>query len=63
MPNLFDKFTDKRGLFIFNGESSADFDLVVSEVPTFEKAGRKSSAFDIPGEMVLFCTNRTHGTT
>ena len=49
MPNLFDKFTDKRGLFIFNGESSADFDLVVSEVPTFEKAGRKSSAFDIPG--------------
>lgn len=49
MPKLFDNYTDKRGTFIFNGESSADFGIVISEAPTFEKAGRKSTAFDLPG--------------
>ena len=49
MPNLFNKNTNKQGFFIFNSESTADFGLVISEAPTFEKAGRKSSTFDIPG--------------
>lgn len=49
MPNLFNKTTDKRGTFLFCGESSADFGIVVSEAPKFEKAGRKSSSFNIPG--------------
>lgn len=49
MPNLYDKTTDKRGAFIFNGENSADFGIVVAEAPKFDKAGRKSSSFDIPG--------------
>lgn len=49
MPNLYDKITDKRGAFIFNGENSADFGIVVAEAPKFDKAGRKSSSFDIPG--------------
>lgn len=49
MPKLFDKTTDTRGFFNFNGESSADFGVVISEAPTFERAGRKSTAFDLPG--------------
>lgn len=65
MPNLFDKFTDKRGTFVFNGESSADFGLVVSEAPNFEKAGRKSSTFDIPGRngSIIFQQNAWNDVT
>ena len=49
MPNLYDSSTNKQGLFIFNGEASDDFGIVIAKAPNFEKAIRKSSAVDIPG--------------
>ena len=49
MPNLFDVSTNKNGFFIFGGESSEDYGLVISEAPKFESATRKTKVFDVPG--------------
>lgn len=49
MPKLYDMTTDRNGFFIIGGESSADFGVVISEAPTFERAVRKAQAFEVPG--------------
>lgn len=41
--------TNKRGLIVYGGESSADFGMVVAEAPTFERASRKQTVYKIPG--------------
>lgn len=56
MPKLYNLSTNKNGAFIFGGESSADFGLIITEAPTLAHAQRKSTAFEVPGRngVVLF---------
>ena len=49
MPKLYDMTTDRNGFFMFGGENSKDFGVVIAEAPTFYHAQRKGTAFDIPG--------------
>ena len=49
MPKLYDMTTDRNGFFIFGGENSQDFGVVISEAPNFKHAQRKASSFDVPG--------------
>lgn len=49
MANLYKLGTNKQGLIVYNGESSADYGMVISEAPTFEKPQRKQTAFTVPG--------------
>lgn len=49
MPKLFNITTNKRGLIVYNGETSADFGMVVSEAPDFDKSTRKSTTYKVPG--------------
>jgi len=50
MPNFFNNFgTNKQGLIVYGGESSADFGMVVAEPPVFERAVRKQTIYKIPG--------------
>lgn len=48
--------TNKQGLIVYDGVSSTDYGIVVSEAPSFDKPQRKSSVFNIPGRngSVLF---------
>lgn len=48
--------TNKQGLIVYDGVSSTDYGIVVSEAPSFDKPQRKSSAFNVPGRngSVLF---------
>ena len=41
--------TNKQGLIVYNGESSADYGMVVSEAPEFERPRRKQTVFSVPG--------------
>lgn len=50
MPDLFNFGTNKQGLIVFGGESSADYGMVVSEPPAFERAARKQTVYKVPGK-------------
>lgn len=41
--------TNKLGLFVYGGESSADYGMVVSEAPAFERSSRKQTIYTVPG--------------
>lgn len=49
MPKLFDIGTNKRGLIVYGGESSADFGMVIGEAPAYDKATRKATTYSVPG--------------
>lgn len=49
MAKLFDMGTNKRGLIVYGGEASADYGMVIAEAPTFEKATRKATVYNVPG--------------
>lgn len=49
MPKLFDDATNKQGLIVYGGESSADYGMVVSEAPAYERPKRKETIFTVPG--------------
>lgn len=49
MAKLFDVGTNKRGLIVYGGEASADYGMVIAEAPTFEKATRKATVYNVPG--------------
>lgn len=49
MPNLSILGTNKRGLIVYGGESSADYGMVISEPPAFERGARKQTVYKVPG--------------
>lgn len=49
MPNLFNNATIKQGLLVYGGESSADYGMVVSEAPAYERPARKQTTYTVPG--------------
>ena len=49
MANLFNQFTNKRGLLVYNGESLGDYGMVVAEAPVFEMPTRKNKVYEVPG--------------
>lgn len=49
MAKLFNEFTNKQGLIVYDGESSADYGMVISEAPSFEAPVRKNTVFNVPG--------------
>jgi len=49
MPKLFNNATNKHGLIVYGGESSADYGMVVSEAPAYERPVRKQTVFTVPG--------------
>lgn len=49
MANLFNQFTNKRGLLVYNGESLGDYGMVVAETPVFEMPTRKNKVYEVPG--------------
>lgn len=49
MPNLFDNATNKQGLIVYGGESSADYGMVISEAPAYERPKRKQTIYNVPG--------------
>lgn len=50
MASKFSTFgTNKQGLIVFGGESSADYGMVISEPPVFERASRKQTVYKVPG--------------
>lgn len=50
MAELFNQTTNRRGLLVYGGEASDNFGMVVAEAPTFERATRKQTAYDVPGK-------------
>ena len=48
MPNVLDG-TNKQGLIVFGGERSDDYGMVISEAPSFERARRKQTVYNVPG--------------
>lgn len=46
---MLDLGTNKRGLIVYGGESSADYGMVVSEAPSFERGARKQTVYKVPG--------------
>lgn len=44
------EFTNRRGLFVYGGESSADFGMVVAEPPAFDRPSRKQTVYKVPGK-------------
>ena len=46
---MLNEFTNKRGLIVYGGESSADFGIVISEPPTFDRPARKQTVYKVPG--------------
>ena len=49
MAKLFNLGTNKQGLIVYGGESSADYGMVVSEAPSFERPNRKQNVYTVPG--------------
>lgn len=49
MANLFNRFTNKRGLLVYNGESLGDYGMVIAETPVFEMPTRKNKVYEVPG--------------
>lgn len=48
MPNVLDG-ANKQGLIVFGGERSDDYGMVISEAPSFERARRKQTVYNVPG--------------
>lgn len=48
MPNILNGF-NSQGLIKWGGESSADFGMVVSAAPAFDKPTRKQTVYNVPG--------------
>ena len=48
MPNFLNGF-NSQGLIKWGGESSADFGMVVSKAPAFDKPTRKQTVYNVPG--------------
>ena len=46
---MLNQFTNKRGLIVYGGESSANYGMVVAEAPAFERATRKQTTYKVPG--------------
>ena len=46
---MLDLGTNKRGLIVYGGESSADYGMVVAEAPSFERGTRKQTVYKVPG--------------
>ncbi len=49
MPELFNSITNRQGLFVYAGETSADYGMVISEAPAFERSKRKQTIYTVPG--------------
>lgn len=49
MAELFNEFTNRQGLFVYGGEASSDYGMVISEAPAFEKPSRKNTVYNVPG--------------
>ena len=49
MPKLFNEFTNTRGVIVYGGEASSDYGMVIAEAPTFERAKRKATVYNVPG--------------
>lgn len=49
MPKLFNFGTNKQGLIVYGGESSADYGMVVSEAPAYKRPARKQTVYTVPG--------------
>ena len=49
MPKLFNIGTNKQGLIVYGGESSADYGMVVSEAPAFDAPTRKTTVYNVAG--------------
>lgn len=49
MPKLFNFTTNRRGLLVYGGESSADYGMVIAEAPAFERPARKQTIYKVPG--------------
>lgn len=49
MPDLFNVGTNKHGLIVYGGESSADYGMVVAEAPAYERPNRKQTIYTVPG--------------
>ena len=49
MAKLFNLGTNKQGLIVYGGESSADYGMVVSEAPAFEAPTRKTTVYNVAG--------------
>lgn len=46
---MLNQLTNKRGLIVYGGESSANYGMVVAEAPAFERATRKQTVYKVPG--------------
>ena len=46
---MLDLGTNKRGLIVYGGESSADYGMVVAEPPAFERGVRRQTVYKVPG--------------
>ena len=48
--------TNRQGLIVYDGESSLDYGIVVSEAPSFDRGARKGTIANVPGRngSVLF---------
>ena len=49
MAKLFNLGTNKQGLIVYGGESSADYGMVVSEAPAFDAPTRKTTVYNVAG--------------
>lgn len=49
MPKVLNELTNKRGLIVYGGETSSDYGIVVSEVPSFDKPNRRANVFPVQG--------------
>lgn len=49
MPKLFNMTTNRHGLFVYAGEASEDYGMVISEAPAFERPKRKQTVYTVPG--------------
>ncbi|MBO5969595.1 MAG: hypothetical protein J6S14_13970 [Clostridia bacterium] len=49
MAKVFNMTTNKNGLFVYAGEASADYGMVIAEAPAFERGKRKTTVYNVPG--------------
>ena len=50
MPKVFNEGTNRQGLIVYGGESSTDYGIVVQEAPTFDKAKRRCTVYNVQGK-------------
>lgn len=49
MAKVFNWTTNRQGLFVFAGEASADYGMVIAEAPAFTRGKRKTTVYNVPG--------------